>query len=55
VQLAAAGGALTAAAFLSDEIRHGYSAAERSTRVIVTLTICVNEFVFPNFDFMIEG
>jgi hypothetical protein len=47
VQLAAAGGALTAATFLSDEIKHGYSAAERSARVITTLTICVNEFVFP--------
>ena len=45
VQLAAAtGGTLTATAvFLSDEVKHGYNAAERSARVMSTLAVCVNE------------
>lgn len=45
-QLTAAGGTLTAsAAFFSDEIKHGYNAAERSARVLSTLAVCVNEYV----------
>lgn len=52
VQLAAAGGALTAsAAFLSDEIKHGYNAVERSARVMSTLAVCVNEYVL---EFLME-
>ena len=44
VQLAAAGGTLTATAiFFSDEVKHGYHAAERSARVIAALATCVNE------------
>jgi hypothetical protein len=45
VQLAAAGTLTASAAFLSDEIKHGYNAAERSARVMSTLAVCVNEYV----------
>ena len=49
VQLAAAGSALTvSAALLSDEIKHGYNAVERTARVMSTLAVCVNEYILKS-------
>jgi aarF domain-containing kinase len=44
LQYATAGGTLgvTALAF-SDDIKHGYAAAERTGRVMTTLAVCINE------------
>ena len=42
--LAAAGGSLAAsAAFLTDDLKHGYMAMERTGRVVVTLAVNINE------------
>lgn len=44
IRLAAAGGTLGASVlFFTDEIKHGYAAAERTSRVISTLAVCMNE------------
>jgi hypothetical protein len=53
VQLAAAGTLTASAAFLSDEIKHGYNAAERSARVMSTLAVCVNEYVLKFLGWLI--
>jgi aarF domain-containing kinase len=29
--------------FFSDEVKHGYIAAERTGRVVTTLAVCINE------------
>ena len=42
--LAAAGGSLAAsAAFLTDDLKHGYMAMERTGRVVGTLAVNINE------------
>ena len=42
--LAAAGGSLAAsAAFLTDDLKHGYIAMERTGRVVGTLAVNINE------------
>jgi aarF domain-containing kinase len=44
LKYAATGGALGAAVFaFSDDIKHGYAAAERTGRVMTALAVCVNE------------
>ncbi|WEW55479.1 hypothetical protein PRK78_000910 [Emydomyces testavorans] len=44
LKYAAAGGTLSAVALaFSDDIKHGYIAAERTGRVITTLAVCINE------------
>ena len=44
--LTAAGGSLAAgAAFLTDDVKHGYIAVERSGRVVGTLAVNINEYV----------
>ncbi|KAJ9251814.1 hypothetical protein DTO195F2_7669 [Paecilomyces variotii] len=45
IKFAAAGGALGAGALaFSDDIKHGYAAAERSGRVVSALAICINDY-----------
>ncbi|GAD95587.1 ubiquinone biosynthesis protein, putative [Paecilomyces variotii No. 5] len=45
IKFAAAGGALgTGALAFSDDIKHGYAAAERSGRVVSALAICINDY-----------
>ena len=45
VLLATAGGTLGTGTILafSDDLKHGYSAAQRTGRVITTLALCMNE------------
>src|SRR6266487_754834 len=44
LQYATAGGTLGVAALaFSDDIKHGYIAAERTGRVMTTLAVCINE------------
>jgi len=44
VLLAAAGGTLGAGAFaFTDDVKHGYAAVERTSRVASTLAVCMNE------------
>ena len=47
VLLATAGGMLGAGTILafSDDIKHGYKAAQRTGRVIATLALCMKEWV----------
>lgn len=47
VLLATAGGTLGAGTILafSDDIKHGYNAAQRTGRVMTTLALCMNEWV----------
>lgn len=49
IRLAAAGGTVGVAIIgFWDDIKHGYAAAERSSRVATTLAICINEYVTFN-------
>lgn len=42
--IAVAGGGLAASSlFLADEVKYGYGAVERSSRVLSTLIVCINE------------
>ena len=44
VLLATGGGTLGAAGFaFSDDVKHGYAAAERTGRLVSTLAVCMNE------------
>ena len=44
LQYATAGGTLGVAALaFSDDIKHGYIAAERTGRVMTTFAVCINE------------
>lgn len=44
VYWAAAGGGIgSGLLFFGDDIKHGWQAAERSSRVLTTLAICINE------------
>lgn len=44
LKYAAAGGTLTAAALIfSDDVKHAYSAMERTGRVVSALAVCINE------------
>lgn len=50
ILLAATGGALGAGAFaFTDDVKHGYAAAERTGRVVSTLAVCMNEWVMMPF------
>ncbi|GKT91084.1 ABC1 family protein [Colletotrichum tofieldiae] len=46
--LASGGGAAAAGALaFTDDIKHGYEAAERAGRVAAALAVCINEYGFP--------
>ncbi|KAI1958657.1 hypothetical protein LOZ58_005064 [Ophidiomyces ophidiicola] len=46
LKYAAAGGTLGATALaFSDDIKHGYTAVERTGRVVTALAVCINEFL----------
>lgn len=43
------------ALFFTDEIKHGYAAAERTGRVVSTLAVCINEYDFSTGSPIFKG